>query len=56
MKVPQTPLALAMAEQLDTITYELACRLRVRLPRIYFRRANTSIKMRSFQRYKGGTG
>ncbi len=36
----ESPLALAgWAQQLDTITYELACRLRVRLPRIYFRGA-----------------
>ena len=27
------------AEQLDTITYELACRLRARMPRIYTRHA-----------------
>ncbi|HMO23618.1 MAG TPA: alanine racemase C-terminal domain-containing protein, partial [Candidatus Melainabacteria bacterium] len=39
-RAPQSPLALAgWAQQLDTITYELACRLRVRLPRIYFRGA-----------------
>lgn len=57
-KAPQRPLALAdWAQQLDTITYELACRLRVRLPRIYFRRANTSIKNEKLPKdMEGSTG
>jgi len=43
------------AKQLDTITYELACRLKVRLPRIYTRnRWTESLQNNSFMTSKKG--